>query len=261
MTSSGTKIAVILRGMTRNFGELKEAFLKYLPDTADIFVETYDQLFQDSTTMQVTRETYESVFGERLKYFHTEDIHSATQQVVRHMDLHKLPHIIELPLPNKMKQSTTSTMSQLRKISMALQALLNYEQQHGFNYEIVILTRPDVVLCTNFTLPTQDQLASNMLYCPIGEGFWPDGSRRKGCAKVFGTNIGFNDQIIIGSSQNLRKFIGICDRVPDYSSRRNIILNPETLLGYDAWFNALDFIDQDFVTYELSAGRRPIRIP
>lgn len=240
------KIAILFYGYARTFCQLKELYKNHFPKDADVFIQTYETFyakpenetvnscdFVTYTTKDVFDDTFNNIVYFDNPVFSPEYAHNIVKQY-------------KLNEKNEINQYNFRTFCLLQNIKKVINAKKNYEAKNNFIYDCVILTRLDLKLYSPIIIPHN----LNKIYFPIGEGFFPDGKRKIGCAAVFGTKKCFNDQIIVGNSKNINILESTYDKIINYHYQ-NIMINTETLLGIHCMKNNVNFEPYDICTYEI----------
>lgn len=236
------RIAICFYGLARSFRSLKDKYLRYLPDDADIFIKTYGHFYEgdneDSTENAVTEKHFRDVFGDRLKNFSKCRMSKYIRESSFVVEVNKIAKM------NWVGQHTHRIVSMMRLIKHVVNAKRHYERIHNFKYDCVILTRLDL----DFACPLYIPPDLSKVYCPSGEGYKPDGSRKFGCAGVAGTDKQLNDQILISNSDNINIIGKIYDMIAKFHLDR-IPINAETLIGHMLIRHNVRFEPTDIMTY------------
>lgn len=122
----------------------------------------------------------------------------------------------------------------------AVAVMKRYEEEHGFKYDKVILTRPDL----SFYTPIKASMfIDEYVHIPAGTGFCPHtGNKNRGLAPVLfylnretgrhiPTGVGFNDQLFGFSRNNIECLLDLHLSSLTYMNDK-VPLTPETLLYY-----------------------------
>lgn len=174
-------------------------------------------------------------FGEKLKKIELYQYnHKKYQDAVENNNISKL---------NIFHQLTYRILS----MHYHIQQVSRIQQEFSNNYDLVIISRADLDLYSDFDF---SKLNLDNINFPQFHGLSPQGIRKEGSANVVGTNYSFNDQIFIGTPDKMKIFNNVYDKIPDYN-KNNIIINSETLLGYHCLNNNITFGCSDFITYDL----------
>jgi hypothetical protein len=240
------KIAILFVGYARTFGQLKDLYKKHFPCDADVFMQIYDTFYALPHLDKVCATN--DVSYTNINYF--KDVFPN----IVHFDNPKFDadyykNIVQynkLPVITSINQEPYRTFSFFDNIKKAINAKRDHELKNNFKYDYIIITRLDLRLDSILMLPFN----TNQLTYPIGEGYYPNGDRKIGCAAVFGTQSHLNDQLMICNSDIANKIGNIYDNIVGYH-RENIMINNETLIGTHCLKNKIEFGSMDIIKYTI----------
>lgn len=128
-------------------------------------------------------------------------------------------------------------LSMFHNINGAVNLMRRYEDECGYAFDQVIITRPDLAFYT----PIKPQIRPGEIHIAGGEGFDPNGYQHQGNAPVYfyknasegdytpaGRHLSFNDQIFVLNRQDLVHFYTVYDDLQELLSNR-IPASPETI--------------------------------
>lgn len=134
-------------------------------------------------------------------------------------------------------------------------------------YDVVILTRPDIVMYRPFYLPWD---LDDSLYFNIGEGYDEQGNRKLGCAEAFpfvnvehGIAIGrgemsFNDQVMFAKPGTVNKLASLYDNLEHYIKDIGVPATPETLILFHMHLmQKVNVSGGDFTSHEIVRDSTP----
>ncbi|MBL8630559.1 MAG: hypothetical protein JNM81_13065 [Rhodospirillaceae bacterium] len=110
-------------------------------------------------------------------------------------------------------------------VKMADQIRTEYEQKNGFKYDCVIRARGDSACFRSIDLKKYKPLLPHYLLLPEVQYFQP----------------GFNDTFAFSSSDNMRIYSGLYDKLDEYFYRDKIQFNPHIMLFYHTVKSGLPF--------------------
>jgi hypothetical protein len=240
------RIAILFIGYARTFGQLKENYKNYFPCHSDVFMQIYDTFYATPDLDKVcavnienatytNKQYFEDVFPNIVYFDNPKFNANAMRDIVKK---NKLPPI------NGVNQECYRTFAMFSNLKKIINAKNNYEKKHKFKYDCVIITRLDLRLDSLLAIPKN----LSCLSFPVGEGYFPNGERRMGCAPVFGTKVGLNDQIMICNSDIANILGKIFDNIIKYS-KEGIMINNETLIGQHCIKNKIKFGPVDIIKY------------
>jgi len=251
------KIAVCISGFLRTYDKSLHGYINNLfdPYDCDVFIHSPETPF---ALEQLDPVWNYAIVNKPVKILTTQELKEQIgERFVRDIKLYKYDpepfhkHVKDYNLEpvNFLGQLTWRSISQYWNIKSVLQMKCDFELKNNFKYDIVVLTRSDLEFHTKFSF---DQIDLNAINHPAGEGFAKDGVTRSfGAAGVFGTNRIFNDQILIGNSDNINVLMGVYDSVGKNHNELKMIINSETCIAFHLMNNNIKFTSCDFVTYRL----------
>lgn len=130
--------------------------------------------------------------------------------------------------------------SMFYNMQKAVELMQGYENEMGFRYDRVVITRPDLTFYAAMDLR---KIRDGMVYIPSGEGFCPHtGNRNYGLSQaqayrnvqkgtMVPTGVGFNDQVLVFARESASHMADIYTSLKGYVTDK-VPLTPETLLYY-----------------------------
>lgn len=267
------KTAVILYGFFRTFNFCKHSLVNHvlLPMDADVFFSTPETVY---TRKQDEMEFLHHVFCRNEDLVDTNILDSFNQgrDRVKQFSIRKYDSAIykkfltdnKFPFYNDFtKQHLWKVLSSLHSFSLSMNLWKKYVETHKVNYDLVILTRPDIRYYTNFNPSAVDM---NKINCPKYFAIDPShdelkhmtpeqqkdiyNRRRFGGAGVHGFNRWLNDNMLVGNQHNMLQLCTLWDNIVPYV-HSGVNFNYETLVGAHMIKNNIPFDGSDFIVYEL----------
>lgn len=240
------KIAYLFYGYARTHGQLINNYKTFLDCNNDVFIETYDTFYSikdidDINYTDIVTYTSEEYFRQTFSNIKYCNISRQNNVLLNQIIINN-----KLPKHNQIGQLVIRTLSMFTTIQKLINAKIKYEKLHNFKYDCCVILRLDLLFNSKLIIPSN----LNKLSYPHFYSF-NEHNKIEGTAKVFGTDKCLNDQIMICNSDICNKLKDIINMIPFYYHKRNIMINNETLIGYQLIFNNIDFSKEDFVTYKI----------
>lgn len=244
------KTAIIFAGFFRTFDYVKETFFQHImkPLDCDVFFASPPTMFAlpenelkefHHIYSQNTNLVDPTWFGDNLKAF---KFINHNPQIYK--DAISKNNIVEINYAN---QHTWRILSYMHSISEAVSVFKNYTTANNIHYDLVILTRPDIKYYKPIDTSVLDMSKINYALHSMLEGSL--GSCIAAPSDSFPRP--FNDQMVVGSQENILKYADIYHKVISYNKNENVAFNSETFWGIHCIRNGMDCVGTDFVLYEL----------
>jgi hypothetical protein len=248
------KIALVFSGFFRTFDFVKNTLKENILDPldCDVFFSTPKTVFAlpehevseyhsfHSTSNRLVGPEIIDFFGPKLQLYELRDYDSQLyKNIIKNNNI---------PDKNFCNQWVWRILSQLHSTACSLNIFKKYIDDNNINYDLVILARGDVKYHSKF-----DTLALQMDKVNYPTHAWHEGN-----LNILGPNCwaspslrrSFNDQVLVGSQENILTFGSLYDNVLSYVSS-GIDFNHETLMGNHLLKNNKDWIGTNYITYEL----------
>ncbi|HCP3327378.1 TPA: hypothetical protein ODL99_004434, partial [Escherichia coli] len=257
------KTAVILHGLFRTAEATALSFHKNVSDFLDADVFYCGYKFSDKPLLnhegiydkfghmkinpknstdfdnenEVTGDVLRNIYGEHLRDYCLHDIKSEDL-------LSEIPEIASEEILFGLNPSRF--LSMFNNIEQAYNLILKYEEKNSFEYDTIIVARPDLAFYSELVL---DELSDGTLLIPSGMGFHPhSGHRNYGLVEPLyykntrrGTCIPmgmrFNDQLMAFKRNDAKVLENLLSECSQYIAER-VPLTPETILFYH--FNVIN---------------------
>lgn len=145
------KIAVLLYGHLRDFEQCADSLNKNLLSRydCDVFMHTWDERDHKSQTWHGENrfdvsKVDDAVVEQIKQYYNPRDL------IVEHQNKYANERTIQSPYSEDFKMSTAVPYYMFYTMNKANQLRLDYEKNNGVEYDMVLVTRPDVRLKTPF---------------------------------------------------------------------------------------------------------------
>lgn len=240
------KTAVIFFGFFRTFEQTKQSFKDHIMDPldADIYFSTPKTLFHD-TDIPVGSDVID-FFGNNLKSYELIDY-----DINKYKDF-----VIQNNIPERNYAGTLAyhIASQCNGRSLSTQVFQKYINENKIEYDLVILTRPDLKYHTKFDCNKvdYDKINCPSHYWDFGRLWNPDPhtNRPPQISK------GLGDIVLAGSQKNMLVYASMYDNIAKYSKEGMEFLS-ECLVPYHLIKNNIDWCGQDIIQFEII---RPIEL-
>jgi hypothetical protein len=262
------RTAVLLYGFTRNFDELVASYRSALPNNTDVFVYTYDMYYPTPSQnnmiippnfKRLDMYWFRNTFTTQLKGYKAE----------KYDDLYFKAQLTALGIPqvNAINQPTFQVMAELDAIKKVIGLKMAYETANSFSYDqvimmgmnlsftstsinssgnIVINPIGNISVLSKFNIPA----ILNGIYNPLYEGFDEGGNRVALQYPIYGTDLLFNQHIIVGNSLTINGLADIYGLLQSYSIAGKVLAIP-TLIGTYLIDNSVPFQTYDLISYKM----------
>jgi hypothetical protein len=248
------KTAIIFSGFFRTFDYVKGTLTNNIMNTldCDVFFSTPKTMFANtndevpeyhnihSQNDELVGANVIDFFGDKLKMFELRDYDG---------QFYKDALITNgVPSKNFCDQHTWRILSQLHSTYFSLNIFKQYVESNGINYDVVILARPDVIYHSRLNIGGIQWDKINYPSHAVFEGklriLSPHARPSPTLKKAF------NDQMLIGSQNNILTFHSLYENVMNYF-REGIDFNHETMMGVHLIKNKIKWCGVNYITYEL----------
>ena len=264
------KTALILYGFPRTFNYCKNSLRQFVLDplNCDVFIACPDTFYASKKDESPELHSFYARNEDKVEQSIIDFFGSNLKSLeLRQYDSKLYFDILNnnnLSLFNETtKQHTWRTLSYFHSISLSVNLFNKYIEENNCHYDAVILTRPDLKYYSNFNLNNVDFSKINcplhfllvmqepcLAHIPEEERKNPEIRKRTGGATVFGFNRWLNDQIIVGTQENILIYKNLFEKSIEYY-KKDMCFNQETYVGAHCLINGLDFTGSDFVSYEI----------
>jgi hypothetical protein len=200
------KIAILLCGHIRTWEKCKNSFLNTFPKDVDVFMHTYSSQYHYhpyiQNQIQLDNEINNKILIDIKELVNLPNLKRIViEKEIDEIDMKEYPINFDI-------------YSQLRKVDLCNELRKEWENEHGFKYDVVIKTRFDIYYEDKFNL---NSLSKNNIYYLISGGI-----------------LNSNDVCYYGLAEDFDKLIKELRK--KYSEK---IINPHTWM--DICINNLDF--------------------
>lgn len=265
------KTAVVLYGFCRTLDFCQESFKRHVLDVLkpDIYINTPSTLYAppDDEVPEFHKlysKNMEPSSNKINNYFKQSNLKKCDIRLYSSAFYKDFVRNNSISDRNNISQHSWRIVSTLHSISLAMQTFQLHTIKNSLQYDLVILTRPDLKYYCNFNIkplqlkninyPARFLVTTNhhsVNHLSLEERIKIPSRIRHGAAGVFGfPGQMFNDQFICGTQVNMLKFVNLFNMVPQYY-KENIMLNSETYLAYHCMKNKLNFVGTDSILYEI----------
>jgi len=231
------RIALCFYGFLRTFEKTHHSFINHLVNRGDVDVFLYSPNIRNDGDGSAVSSEYivnnfrASLVNYNLFHYDTAVFKSLTSWL-------QLP---EKEYWNSWVGDTYKSLSMFFQIMNVLCMKEQHEKKNNFEYDVVILSRPDIMIMEPFQF---DRDMTKVYFS--GPPTTPH------IAPIIGSNpIQYiADHIIMTNSKNMSGIKNVYNLIQWYS-REGIIINNETLLGFYLIKNKIEIVNQKFTSYEL----------
>ena len=263
------RVALVFYGFFRTFDFCKTSLQEHVLDiiNPDIYINSPDTIYAppDDEIPELHNMNSRSLeqTNSRINFFSTDKLQACHLRQYKSAYYKQYVAARRMITKTSVNQYSWRVLSAIHSISLAIQSFKTHSRKHHLEYDLVILTRPDLRYYRYFDLsnirldcinyPSHhmcDPCHPTMDPIPFVQRNSIEPRIRHGAAKVFGTNHNFNDQIICGSPDNIIELGKVFGMIPQYY-KENILLNTETYLGMQCLKNSIELHASDLATYEI----------
>lgn len=243
------KVAIVLYGFLRCFKmthlSLMENIVNHL--NADVYISCPNSFYvlknEECSALSIYygKDNLEFVDINFLSYIFKNSL-KKSEIFVHEANVYKdIVRTNRIPEVSSWNQPAYRIISMFTNISRSIKLL----QESNVKYDTVILTRPDNKYYSKFKIENVDLSRINF---PDHGRFSLDGSKQRNLMQCGGLNCTFNDQMIVGTQENISSFIDLPQKVIEYV-HNGVILNQETMLAKHLLEKKIKFGSSDLINY------------
>lgn len=250
------KVALCLSGHFRTFIKCKDRLFKHLIDIyhPDIFIHTWTELgfSRNYAVSQTFDDEAKKLVEKNKKYGRSEgEFYRNTPEIgtiyeclnpkkiiiEKYKDIEDEIYKLAEKITNKhVYDYPPALVSQLRKINLCNKLKTDYERDNNFVYDVVIRSRPDIVL--NDVIKLEEL---NIIHTP----------------KAHSYNI-ISDIFAFSTSENMNKYCSLFEKLDEYHDSGKVKFNPHELLKYHLDREELKFSIDEKLSVDLERDKSGI---